>query len=239
MNLSIRMQWDIPFINNIDVDLLIYLANQLDNSVVIFIESIYQFKPIKFAPFVIMFCWLWYRLDKADTRKRIIATVLYGFISLVLCRILSFTVPFRPRPTSSPVVQDTLTSIPTDGWSSFPSDHGVFSFAMAYGLFKIKPIYGVLFGLYSLIVICVPRAILHIHYPSDLLAGALLGLCFAYLLSKFKPLNQLTNYLYDLSKIRPVIFYGLSAILLFEFIEMFETPRKLVFMLHDVIKTII
>jgi undecaprenyl-diphosphatase len=56
---------------------------------------------------------------------------------------------------------------------SFPSAHATSSFACAVAMTRIDPTAGVLFAL--AIPIAVGRPYLGMHYPSDVLAGALLG----------------------------------------------------------------
>lgn len=56
---------------------------------------------------------------------------------------------------------------------SFPSAHSTASFAAATALTRVDPVAGVLFALAA--AIAIGRPYLGMHYPSDVLAGALLG----------------------------------------------------------------
>ena len=91
-----------PFIHNLDINLFGFLFDTFNDKWIDFIGVIYQFKPIKFLPFVCIFCWLWYKNTDATIRTKVIDAVMYGFISLIFCRILSYTAPFRARPKSTP-----------------------------------------------------------------------------------------------------------------------------------------
>ena len=56
---------------------------------------------------------------------------------------------------------------------SFPSAHSTASFAAATAMTRVDPVAGVLFALAA--AIAIGRPYLGMHYPSDVLAGALLG----------------------------------------------------------------
>jgi undecaprenyl-diphosphatase len=67
------------------------------------------------------------------------------------------------------------------GWSSFPSDHAVLFVTLAVAILFISRPLGWLALSYVVAFICLPRIYLGIHWPTDILAGALLGVGFAYL----------------------------------------------------------
>jgi undecaprenyl-diphosphatase len=91
--------------------------------------------------------------------------------------------PFRLRPLHNPQLHVRLAlAVPPgafEGWSSFPSDHAVLFSTLAAGLYLVSRRLGWLMGLYTAFFILLPRVCLGIHYPSDILAGALLGLAAA------------------------------------------------------------
>jgi undecaprenyl-diphosphatase len=86
----------------------------------------------------------------------------------------------RPRPCNS--LSDVLTPIGCNGSFSFPSNHALNNFAAAMFFYRLFPkLKWILFITASLIAIS--RIYLGLHYPSDILGGAILGLAFGYLFS--------------------------------------------------------
>ena len=80
----------------------------------------------------------------------------------------------RPRPFMTHTELPALVTQPTS--SSFPSGHTATSFAAMMILFACGGHYRWL-GLGSAVLIAFSRIYLHVHYPSDVLAGCLVGIC--------------------------------------------------------------
>ena len=126
--------------------------------------------------------WLaWFRPDPSQKLRRelVISTLAATITSLLLAKVFRSLLPFRLRPIHDLAIGFTLpyhvTSEALWNWSSFPSDTAAMVFALSGGLLMIWGRWGWLAILYSLIVICVPRVYLGYHYPSDIAAGALIG----------------------------------------------------------------
>jgi undecaprenyl-diphosphatase len=83
----------------------------------------------------------------------------------------------RHRPTLGIESYKFLVSIPTS--YSFPSGHTTSSFAAAGVIWVSKAKYRI-WALMLAIVIAFSRMYLHVHYPSDVLGGIVLGLACAY-----------------------------------------------------------
>jgi len=67
---------------------------------------------------------------------------------------------------------------------SFPSDHTAVAFALAWLIYLWSPKAGIWFLALALLI-GVARIIVGIHYPTDILAGMLLGIFFAWFIHKF------------------------------------------------------
>ncbi|MBT9392003.1 phosphatase PAP2 family protein [Hymenobacter sp. NST-14] len=138
---------------------------------------------LKGALFTIVLWWRWFQC--ADTLsgngcRQIILGVLVGCLFGVgVTRALTHVFADRPRPLhntemSLKPVQAQLLSDSADT-SSFPSDHATVFFSLATGLFFLSRRLGVAAVLYVVFFICLPRLYLGLHYPTDLLAGGVIG----------------------------------------------------------------
>jgi len=84
----------------------------------------------------------------------------------------------RPRPFD--VLSDVILPIGPTGTYSFPSNHALNNFAAAMFFYRLFPkLKWALFIGASLISIS--RVYLGLHYPSDVVGGAIIGLAFGYL----------------------------------------------------------
>jgi undecaprenyl-diphosphatase len=81
----------------------------------------------------------------------------------------------RPRPFLVLPVHQLLADT---SWS-FPSGHATFFFAMATAVFLYNRKVGIVFFA-AVILITVSRVITGIHYPSDIVGGAIIGIAVAY-----------------------------------------------------------
>jgi undecaprenyl-diphosphatase len=77
----------------------------------------------------------------------------------------------RPRPF---VAHNAHSFLSHAADSSFPSDHATAAFAIAVAIFAYHRRTGLVL-LFAAVVLSVARVALGVHYPSDILAGALLG----------------------------------------------------------------
>jgi undecaprenyl-diphosphatase len=83
----------------------------------------------------------------------------------------------RPRPCD--ILTDVLTPLGCTGTFSFPSNHALNNFAAALFFYRLFPkLKWVLFITAALISIS--RVYLGLHYPSDIIGGAIIGLAFGY-----------------------------------------------------------
>jgi undecaprenyl-diphosphatase len=128
-----------------------------------------------------VFWWAWFRPRERATEERtkLVATLAGAFLSFIVGRLLALTLPFRARPIHNPELHLILpfgANVDTfRGWSAFPSDHAMLFVALAVGISYVSRLAGVLLLIHAAIVVCLPRIFLGPHYPTDILAGALIG----------------------------------------------------------------
>lgn len=87
----------------------------------------------------------------------------------------------RPRPFMVFPIQHLLT----DNEWSFPSGHSTFFFAMATAIYLYNKRWGMWFFIVA-ILINVSRVIAGVHYPSDILGGAIIGVIIGYLVYHYR-----------------------------------------------------
>ncbi len=180
-----------------------------------------------------VFWWLWFRDVHGPNQQR--PMLLFGLISsnigIVVARLMAHFLPFRERPLHTPSLHFQLpfAADPTAliGWSSFPSDHATLFFGLAFTFFCVSRDLGIAALAYVSVVICLPRLYLGYHYPTDILAGALLGIGLVSLgrVQRFR--YTVTSPFFRWLKISPSSFYGCLFFFSFNLAQQFEDLRSL------------
>lgn len=137
---------------------------------------------LKSGVIIALLYWLWLRSDDRPADRR--ATMIFGLFAscaaILLARLLAACMPFRERPLRNPdlhfVIPTSMTSHNLIGWSAFPSDTATLWFGVATCLFLVSRRAGLFAFAYVAVVSGLARIYLGIHYPTDILAGALLGI---------------------------------------------------------------
>lgn len=86
----------------------------------------------------------------------------------------------RVRPCNA--LTDAITPVGCAGGFSFPSNHALNNFAAAVFLLRLFPAYKWIFLIVATLI-SISRIYLGVHYPSDVIGGALIGAVFGYLFS--------------------------------------------------------
>ena len=186
---------------------------------------------IKFLPLVLVICWFWFDKSTRQPANRpvVLEAVLTGFGALFIARILAVALPFRDRPVANP---DLHLAVPFDAglrtWSSFPSDHAVMAFALAASLSRLSPAIGIWACFHAAVFICFPRLYFGLHYASDVIAGASIGMALAFATARLRGREVVTDFLLDLERKYPALFYVIGFFALFEISEMFDSVRVVV-----------
>jgi undecaprenyl-diphosphatase len=190
----------------------------------------------KGLPAVAVLLFAWFQLADTEssmelTEKRLILlhTLIIAIPTVLTARLLAWGLPFRDRPIHVATLHlrmaYTLNSDTLLNWSSFPSDHAALFFALATGVILVHRNAGLLLYAHSILAISLPRIYLGIHYPSDILAGALLGIGFGYS-AAFPALRCLVaRPASRLIYLSPGFFYAVFFFLLHETAELYEPLR--------------
>lgn len=180
-----------------------------------------------------MLWWSWFQKEKQNYpyREQVISTVAASFVALICGRVLALTLPFRIRPLHDPALNFRIpygvSHTTLQSWSSFPSDHAVMFFSVATGIWLISRTLGAIAFVYVLVGICLPRIYLGFHYPTDILAGALIGIGIAWIVNAKEIRRHIARpALFWLDR-GPGSFYAFSFLLTFEIASMFDDIREL------------
>ena len=159
----------IESIMNIDVNILLWIQDNLRNAFLTPVfAGITKLGDIGLIWIIISLGMLFFRKTRATGTMCLIALI----CSVIVNNLLLKNLVARARPFDTYQMIIPLISRPTD--FSFPSGHTAASFAAVFALYyrgarlwKPAPSLAVL--------IAFSRLYLYVHYPSDVLAGAMLG----------------------------------------------------------------
>lgn len=184
---------------------------------------------LKGAAFMALYWWLWFegRLGK----RHVVIAIIGAVVAVILSRVLQFTLPFHQRPLLTPGlgIHQPLSVRPDtyNAFSSFPSDTATLFFALAVPLWTRSKALGVAAMTWTIVVICVPRAYLGIHYVSDVLGGIMLGIAFMAIFWALFGRTRIPDRIVAFSTRHPEFFYPLAFIVTFELSILFYDLRQL------------
>jgi undecaprenyl-diphosphatase len=172
-------QFDMPILKALNG--FVGLSNTFD----FFVYTIAEYDIFKGVPMLALVWFAWFLgkqdepLRQQDDRRSHLLLVFAGSLFAVfLSRILQLTLNVHQRPVQAGLglkFPAIVAPAAFNSWNSFPSDHSMMFFALATGLWRINRALGGLAFLWAAIVVDLPRIYLGIHFPSDVVVGAVLG----------------------------------------------------------------
>jgi undecaprenyl-diphosphatase len=188
---------------------------------------------VKGGVMVALFWWAWNhdQDENSDQREFLLFGLFASISAVIIARVLALTLPFRARPLDNFSLHFQLPIGMDPGalatWSSFPSDHAALFFCFATGLWIVSKRLGSIAFCWALFVISLPRVSLGIHYPTDIVGGALLGMGVALLCRITWLRKSLTRPFLRWSIDYPAYFSACLFLLTFEMAEVFDSVRHL------------
>ena len=161
-----------------------------------------------------------------------VRTIVGALVAIAVGRGMQNFLPMRLRPVHDPdigfVVPHDVNAWAVDGWSSFPSDHAVLFFALATALWWANRTVGIVAFLWTLVVICLPRVYLGLHYPTDILAGGVVGVLIMIAVLTVPVPAGLRDWLGRLQAVRPGLVYSLGFLVTLQMATLFANMRRLI-----------
>ncbi len=120
---------------------------------------------------------LWFSGDQAERRGRMLA----GLLAVCLATMISVWSQFHTAIHIRPILDLAIpldTVIPRTPWdrtNSFPSDTATLFFSLAAVVFVEKRWVGLFCFVWVAAIVAIPRIIVGLHYPSDILGAFILG----------------------------------------------------------------
>jgi undecaprenyl-diphosphatase len=221
--------------HNLDINIIVFL-NDLAHRSSLFDRAMVLLSTtnlLKGGLIIAVLWWLWFGRDelRAQSRATIISTLVSSFGALFVARIFALLLPFRLRPLHHPAIDFTppysMQPVVLEGWSSFPSDHAALFFTLAMGIFLVSREIGILVLSYVFVFICLPRVYLGLHFPTDIVAGALIGMIIAYIANTTKVKQLLSSYVLPWQSRYPGFFYTSFFLLTYQIVTLFDDTRTI------------
>ncbi|MCC3156350.1 phosphatase PAP2 family protein [Hymenobacter sp. 15J16-1T3B] len=201
----------------------------------VFVEFLSYSSLFKGVLFTVVMWWVWFSSAEPEVamhKRQIILGILTGcLLGMFVARVLVHAFPERPRPlhntelTLRPVRAQLVAD--SKDRSSFPSDHATLFFALATGFCFLSWRLGVAALLYVVVFVCLPRVYLDLHYPTDLLAGGLVGALAAVLCNLPALRQRLYAPLLAWQRRHPSPFYVGLFLMTYQIDDMFNGIRQL------------
>lgn len=222
--------------------------NPFDTTIIDFINQFSQFSwtidsTIKFISgnhlikggvLLFIFWWAWFKvnINQSYIQVHLVSTLFGAFIAMILARTLALLLPFRFRPIHEEdlnfITPYGMNITTLEGWSSFPSDHAILFYALATGMFYISKKLGIFALVYTTLFIGFPRAYLGLHYPTDIIGGAIIGITITLLFNSNYFMEKISHPTHNYSNTKPEIFYPILFIITYQIADMFDNSRAFV-----------
>jgi undecaprenyl-diphosphatase len=175
--------------------------------------------------------WFQPKKDQPRTRRILIVTLIGMALAIVAARIVALSLPFEVRPMYAPDIGyceplGSKQDYNFEAWSAFPSDQAAMMFALSTGFWFASRAAGIFVGVFSCIAFFA-RVFLGIHYPIDILVGALIGITAVILLNFQQIRDKLGFSVLIFEKRFPAFFYCFLFLVLSEVGTIFSVSRRL------------
>jgi undecaprenyl-diphosphatase len=176
---------------------------------------------------------------EVEARATLLTVLILVVPAMVVARGLARLLPYRERPFFDPGLHFQWPyHVDADQfirWSSFPSDHAALFSALAMGLFFRSKRVGAAVFAYVVAVTFFPRIYMGYHWPSDILAGFVLGILVAYV-ALIPTVRSWSKRLYEECNRHSGLYAASLFLLTYEIGTLFNGPRLLLTYLGSLLK---
>ena len=183
--------------------------------------------------FMAYFWWAWLRTDGDVARRRheVILAIGGGTAASIISRLLQVSLPFHTRPLHTASLHFVLpigvNPQTLNYWNSMPSDHAAMYFAFAMAIWYQWRALGYAAMVWTMLFALIPRIYLGYHYPSDILAGTILGIIIMVATWHLVPRSKAVGRLLTWEKSHQALFYPLAFLVTYEVAILFFDLRHL------------
>ncbi len=177
---------------------------------------------------------LWFQPAEDQIRRRevLITLLLAVMLALIANRVLSSLLPFRIRPMFNPgigyraPIYDHPPFYDLENWSGFPSDYATYFSALTTGFWFFSRRLGIFFTLFTILCVLLPRIYFGLHYPSDVLVGALIGIGVTLAVERERVRKLVAWPVLTMEQSASVYFNALMFLIVFETANVFGNVRR-------------
>jgi undecaprenyl-diphosphatase len=174
-------------------------------------------------------CWIWFETDETGVnshRPGVVRGLLAVMVVAGAVWLLKALLPFRDRPLNDP---DLALKVPfgvdptsINDLSAIPSGHAAFFFALCVPLWMRSRWLGAAAAIWTSLTICLPLLYRGEHWPTDIVAGAMVGVALMFLLCRLIGATGLPDRIVRFSTTHPPVFYTIAWLFALEIAQMFE-----------------
>ena len=212
-------------------------ANQLaGRSAVLdkFVYDVLDLSLLNGGVFLAVFWWLWFEARESGLyaqRRNVVVALMAAPVVASASRLLQVLLPVHRLPLHNldlglrpPFGIDPVSF---NQFNSFPSDHTALFFALSIPLWMRSRWLGAAATVWTLLVICLPLLYLGYHWPSDIVAGAVVGVAFMLLLCRLIGTTGVPDRVIRFSDTHSPAFYAIAWLFTVEFALLFGEVRAL------------